>query len=316
MRLSGGSVFQSSWETYKQQPVLLTLTHIGLGVLFLLIGVIFSAFYPDLYNPETAHTVPAGVNILMSVVFGIVGALYFSGTLNVVLFVIDENKSGFDDILASLKFFPRILGVTILFSIPGSIMQGVVKIGSIGVILWLILIIPYIIFCLHFMFAPYFVIDRDMGVFESFGMSGQITSGRKWELFLCLLVIIIFNTLIIVFTCSIGLLVALPLYTITYATAYRILSAPHFDDMEEEGFTEGFVSGPDYSSPVGFGTRAVPPTDNNRGTSNFEEPPLEPQETPVEPPQPQKPLKGGGFDESSFHDTDVPESFNRLDDDK
>lgn len=61
-----------------------------------------------------------------------------------------------------------------------------------GTILWtlmvgvglLLLIVPGVILAIKYMFVPYFIIDKKMGIRESFKESAISTTGHKWQLFL------------------------------------------------------------------------------------------------------------------------------------
>ncbi len=99
---------------------------------------------------------------------------------------------------------------------------AMILVGIITVIGFILLIIPGIVWSLRFMFVPYLVIDRKLGVFAAMKESTRITFGHKWQLagligMLFLLNIAGFLALIV------GLLVTIPVSTFAIVHAYRAL---------------------------------------------------------------------------------------------
>ena len=97
-----------------------------------------------------------------------------------------------------------------------------ILIGLIVVAGLILLIVPGIMWSLRFMFVPYLVIDRKLGVFAAMKESTRITLGHKWQLLgligmLALLNIAGFLALIV------GLVVTIPVTMIAVAHAYRTL---------------------------------------------------------------------------------------------
>jgi uncharacterized membrane protein len=114
----------------------------------------------------------------------------------------------------SLLWHPRpfwkFLGVTILLTLA----------VAIGLIL---LIVPGIIFGLMFMFATFVVIERELGPIDAMNESHRITRGHKWQLFGFMLLLLLINLLGLL-ALVVGLLVSIPVSTLAFVHAYRVLA--------------------------------------------------------------------------------------------
>jgi len=89
---------------------------------------------------------------------------------------------------------------------------------------FILLIVPGIIFALMFMFTTFIVIDRELGPLEAMKDSKDITRGHKWPLlgFICVLALI---NLAGAIALLVGLLVTVPVTSLAFVHAYRVLSA-------------------------------------------------------------------------------------------
>ena len=90
-----------------------------------------------------------------------------------------------------------------------------------------ILIVGYVVLCvillLMFMFATYFVIDRESGPIEALKESYRVTNGYKWELFVLSLLLLLINVAGLL-ALVIGLFVSAPVSLLAVTHAYRVLS--------------------------------------------------------------------------------------------
>lgn len=87
---------------------------------------------------------------------------------------------------------------------------------------FILLVIPGIIWAIQFSMAPYLVIDKKMAPKEALVESSRITRGKRWQLFLfnlVLLLIIIAGALVF----GIGLFAALPTVMVADAFVYNKL---------------------------------------------------------------------------------------------
>jgi uncharacterized membrane protein len=89
---------------------------------------------------------------------------------------------------------------------------------------FVLLIVPGIIAMLLFMFSTFIVIDRELGPIEAMKESMRITRGYRWPLLglIALLMLIVLAGVIALF---VGLLVAMPVTTLAFVHAYRVLSS-------------------------------------------------------------------------------------------
>jgi len=88
---------------------------------------------------------------------------------------------------------------------------------------FVLLIVPGILAMLFFMFSTVIVIDRDLGPIEAMKESMRIGRGCRWSLLglVVLLALIVFVGMLALF---VGLLVAMPVATLAFIHAYRVLS--------------------------------------------------------------------------------------------
>jgi uncharacterized membrane protein len=91
---------------------------------------------------------------------------------------------------------------------------------GIGLVL---LIVPGVIFGLMFMFSTFLVIDRELAPIEALKESNRITYGHKWRLLGFTLVLLLINVLGAL-ALLVGLLVTVPVSSLTFTHAYRVLS--------------------------------------------------------------------------------------------
>jgi uncharacterized membrane protein len=86
----------------------------------------------------------------------------------------------------------------------------------------ILLIVPGIIFALMFMFTTFIVIDREFGPIDSMKESRRLTYGHKWKLLGLSLLLVLINLLGLA-VLVVGLLVSIPVSSLAFAHAYRVL---------------------------------------------------------------------------------------------
>ena len=84
------------------------------------------------------------------------------------------------------------------------------------------LIVPGIIFTLMFLFTTFIVVDRELGPIEAMKDSHRITRGHKWPL-LGFLVLLMLINLAGLMALVVGLLVTIPVTSLAFTHAYRVL---------------------------------------------------------------------------------------------
>jgi len=87
----------------------------------------------------------------------------------------------------------------------------------------LFLYIAGVIFALMFIFAPFLVIDREVGPIAALKESYRITSGHRWDLLGFLLMLTLINLLGLL-ALFVGVLVSAPVSLLALTHAYRVLS--------------------------------------------------------------------------------------------
>jgi uncharacterized membrane protein len=99
-----------------------------------------------------------------------------------------------------------------------------ILVGLVIVVGFILLIVPGIIFALMYMFTTFIVIDRRLGPIDAMKESNSITRGHKWPLlgFVCILALINIAGAIALL---VGLLVAIPVTSLAFTHAYRVLQA-------------------------------------------------------------------------------------------
>ncbi|MFO7476932.1 MAG: YciC family protein [Methyloceanibacter sp.] len=106
--------------------------------------------------------------------------------------------------------FWNYLAVTILLSL-------VIAVG------FVLFVVPGIIWLLMFAFSPLIVVDRSLGPINAMKESKRIAYGRKWWLLGFFAVLVLVNMLgLLAF--AVGLLVSVPVSTLAFVHAYRVLS--------------------------------------------------------------------------------------------
>ncbi len=96
-------------------------------------------------------------------------------------------------------------------------------VGVIGIIGFVLLIVPGIILACKLVFTPYLVVDRKMGVIEAVKESWRMTNGHAWKVFLIgLLSIPIGIAGLICF--GVGIIIAIMWITLAFASLYHAVS--------------------------------------------------------------------------------------------
>jgi uncharacterized membrane protein len=187
------------WETLKAQLVFL------LGVMLLILGL---NLLPELGRWQTIEAAP-----LLALVWTLCGYLVQMATqmglIRISLRLVDGQQPRYGELFGDLPTFGRYVAGNLLFLL--------IIIGGL-----LLLVIPGIIWSIKYQFAPFLIVDRNIGIKEAFQESAGISSGVKWELFLFFLLVMGINLLGLM-AFAVGLLVTLPATMIAYTFVYRKL---------------------------------------------------------------------------------------------
>ena len=203
MDFSIKSCVRFGWDTFWKRPWFF-------GLVFLVIGIL-SGNYGYQTSSTDFRITPELVMLL--IVAGVVGTVIHTlvgmGRTNLLLKAHDNAGAvSWRDLWSPSPFWKYFLT---------SLAYGLIVVAG-----FILLIVPGIIWSIKYMFAPYLVMDRTLGVREALRESARITSWRKWDLFLLGLVLGLINILGLL-CLVIGLLVTVPVTYLAVAHAYRIL---------------------------------------------------------------------------------------------
>ncbi|HXG79813.1 MAG TPA: hypothetical protein VNJ31_10815 [Methyloceanibacter sp.] len=210
MGFSPGAAVRFGWEAFKQRPWFFVGTAFIILALSLLIDALTSRI--DALITGSAEE-PSAAGFVINIGLG---TLLSMGTTAFYLAAHDNPAGAQLSLLWHPQPFWKYLGASILLTL--AVLVGFV-----------LLIVPGIIFGLMFMFAPFIVIEREAGPVDAMSESNRITRGHKWPLFGFMLLLVLIN-LLGLFALGVGLLVSIPVSTLAFVHAYRVLSGkmePH-----------------------------------------------------------------------------------------
>ncbi|MBC8012921.1 MAG: hypothetical protein H7X74_02375 [Methyloceanibacter sp.] len=205
MEFSTGSALRFGWETFKKRPWFF----VGSTFVILLASAFCEALTSGIDAVLTGSTEEP--SIIGTVINFALGTLISMGATAFYLAAHDNPDTVDLSALWHPRPFWKYLGVSILLTLA-------VVIG------FLLLIVPGIIFGLMFMFATFVVIERELGPIDAMNESNRITRGHKWQLFGFVLLLLLINLLGLL-ALVVGLLVSIPVSTLAFTHAYRVLSA-------------------------------------------------------------------------------------------
>jgi uncharacterized membrane protein len=203
MEFSTGASLRYGWETFKTRPGFF----IGATVVIILVSGAVSVLTSGIDAAITGSVdEPSLIGSLLNTTLGILvsmGATAFylkahDDTGGVTLSSLWHPRPFWKYLLASF-----LLGITI----------------AIGFVL---LIVPGIIFTLMFLFTTFIVVDRELGPIDAMKESHRITRGHKWPL-LGFLVLLMLINLAGLMALVVGLLVTIPVTSLAFTHAYRVL---------------------------------------------------------------------------------------------
>ena len=204
MEFSIKSALNFGWETFKRRPWFFVGATLVIFLLYIVAGALTVTIDYALTGDTENHS---GVG---SILDWLIGTLISMG---VVAFYLKAHDNP-EQVTLSALWHPHpywsYLAATVLVEL-------VIVLGL------LLLIVPGIIFGLMFMFTSFIVIDRALGPIDAMKESKRITSGYRWRLLGFILLLALIN-LAGVIALVVGLLVTVPVTSIAFANAYRVLS--------------------------------------------------------------------------------------------
>jgi uncharacterized membrane protein len=205
MDFTVGSALNFGWETFKKRPWFFIGASIVIAIAYLVVGGVSTGIDTALGGSSEEPTlIGSAVNFSLSALVGM-GAIAF-------YLAAHDNP---DTVELSALWHPqpywKFLGASILAGL------------AVGVGL-LLLVVPGIIATLFFMFATVIVIDRGLGPIEAMKESMRIGGGYRWPL-LGLIALLALILIVGALALLVGILVAMPVVTLAFVHAYRVLSA-------------------------------------------------------------------------------------------
>jgi uncharacterized membrane protein len=200
--IESGAIIRFGWNTFKRRPGFL----IGVTLIIAFVSGAASSLGGDIEHAQGAALVLS----LIAVFIGLVVQIFVKmGSIRIALAVNDDvGAARLGDLWAPDMFWHYLLA---------SLAVGIAV--FIGLVL---LIVPGIYLALRFLFVPYLVVDRKLGVGAAFTESSRMTEGRKWQLLGFVLLLILIN-IVGALLLLVGLLVTMPVTMIALAHAYRTL---------------------------------------------------------------------------------------------
>ncbi|MEE8633731.1 MAG: hypothetical protein V3S93_04570 [Methyloceanibacter sp.] len=205
MDFTVGSALRFGWETFKKRPWFFIGTSIVVAFAYIAVSVVGSIIDTVFGGTAEDPTLAASLfNFLC-------GILVSMGVTAFYLAAHDNPETVTLSALWHPQPFWKFLGTSVLVYLA-------IGIG------FVLLFVPGIIALLFFMFATFIVIDRGLGPIEAMKESMRIGRGYRWPLlgFIALCMLIIVAGVMALF---VGLLVAMPVVTLAFTHAYRVLSA-------------------------------------------------------------------------------------------
>ena len=200
-----GSALRFGWETFKKRPWFFIGASIAFAFAYLVASLV-SGIIDTLLGGSAEN--PTLVGSLLDFILGI----FISMGMTAFYLAAHDNPETVE--LSALwhpQPFWKFLGASILMYL--AIIIGLA-----------LLIVPGLIAIVLFMFTTFIVIDRGLGPIEAMKESMRIGRSDRWTLLgLFALMMLIFVAGIM--AAFVGLLVAMPVATLTFVHAYRILSA-------------------------------------------------------------------------------------------
>jgi len=234
-----GDVLSRSWQILRSRMGLVIGTWLASVILGNVPNLIFAVVSPG--DPDAP---PNPLSILVVIVSAILGIYLSCGLFTFLINLASGRKAQFKDLfrggpivikvilgglllgVAGLAVFAAGFGIlAILMQVAGGLGIAVGVIGVIG------LICAASVIFTRFSQYFYLLVDREVGVIESFNLSSQLMKGRFWQYNMLLLTCGLINMLTI-FSLGIGLLLTIPLSLIASAVFYlAITGQPVADPM-------------------------------------------------------------------------------------
>jgi uncharacterized membrane protein len=200
------------WNTMK--------ANLGFFIVLLLIMFMISAI-PNAINSflQTATKGSEGVSgisaltvmftTILSIASQVISFIMQIGVLKISLKFYDGEKPDFSELFKHYRLFWRFLGASLL-------------VGLIVLAGFILFIVPGIIWAIRYSFVNYLIVDKNFGIMESLHKSREMTDGKKGDLFVFFIVLLLINILGVI-CLGVGLFATIPTSMLAFAFVYRQL---------------------------------------------------------------------------------------------
>lgn len=201
------------WQTFKERPFFL----IGLFVLTTAVSSLVSVAADAVGVGSTA--------VALSVVDFAIQICIGMGLMLILLRVYDRAETSYGDIFEPLHLFWKYAISTLL----------VLIVVTIGLVFF---VVPGIIAIIALVFAPYLIVDRNLGPVEALKESMSITRGHWWNLLFFGIIVTLIN-LLGAAAFGLGLFITVPVTALAAVHVYRwLLNPPDNDGVEISGISK------------------------------------------------------------------------------
>lgn len=212
-------------------PILLTgLIYFGITMGYGMISGVINALIsgpPTIQSSGAYNSSPGSFAVILSILTNLSGqvlSIFLSlGTTRIALNLVSGQEAPLGLLFSGGSKLLRAIGASIIFGL-------MVFVG------FVLLIVPGIYLALRYGQFLHAIVDRDLGVFESFSYSSSLTTNNRMNLFLLGLLCILIM-LAGLLACGIGLIVAFPIVWMTSFVAYRWMQYGHRAALDHDGTT-------------------------------------------------------------------------------
>ncbi len=203
MQFTVGSAIRFGWETFKKRPWFFVGASVVIFIAYGVAGAVTSAIDAGLGGSAKEPT------LIGSLINWILSTFISMGVTAFYLAAHDNPETVDLTPLWHPRPFWKFLGASILVGLT-------IGIG------FVLLIVPGLIAAVFFMFTTFIVIDKELGPIEAMKESMRIGHGYRWPLlgFICVLALIMLAGVIALL---VGVLVAMPVTSLAFVHAYRVL---------------------------------------------------------------------------------------------
>jgi uncharacterized membrane protein len=193
------NTIKKSWSIFKKEWIMIY----ALTLLPMILGFVYSFVTGMTKDPES-------YNIVMHLIYMLLQFIISMGVIKGFLQVIRGKE-------VNMETFTSMFPLIIKYLVAQIILSVIIFVGLI------FFIVPGIYFAIKYMFAPYLVIDKEMGPIEAMKASAKLTKGIKWDIigFIAAIVILMYSGIIALL---VGLIITVPLATLAYVNFYNVVS--------------------------------------------------------------------------------------------